>query len=79
MKRIIFLILMLTAILYLVETNENIGFSQYKPILSVTYADNQYVLTWSKIPYFAYYEVEVLNKTPEEEHAKIISLHLPDN
>lgn len=28
---------------------------------------NEYILTWSKLPYFAYYEVEVLHHSPEEE------------
>lgn len=67
MRRFIFVILILTLLLYFVETSESIGFSTYKPLLSVNYDDNQYTLTWSKIPYFAYYEVEVLNKSPGEE------------
>jgi len=64
MKRILFLILLLTTTVYFIETNENIGFSNYKPLLNVTYIANNYVLTWSKIPYLAYYEVEVLNGNP---------------
>jgi len=61
MKRILFLILLLTTTLYFIETNEKIGLSKYKPLLNVTYVANNYILTWSKIPYLAYYEVEVLN------------------
>lgn len=70
MKRILFLIVLLTTSLYFIETNENIGFSNYKPLLNVTHIANNYVLTWSKIPYFAYYEVEVLNNNPAEKHGK---------
>lgn len=61
------LLLLLTTItisLYFVESSENMGFSKYKPILDVSYVANEYILTWPKIPYFAYYEVEVLNQNP---------------
>ncbi|MBC8015885.1 MAG: GDSL family lipase, partial [Sporomusaceae bacterium] len=68
MKRIFFFILLLTALLYFVETNESIGLNKYKPLLSVNYYDNQYTLTWPKVPYFAYYEVEVLNISPADEN-----------
>ena len=64
MKRILFLILLLTTTLYFIEINDNIGFSTYKPLLNVTYVANNYILTWSKIPYLAYYEVEVLSNNP---------------
>jgi len=74
MKRIFFLILLLTTTLYLIETNENIGFSKYKPLLNVTYIANNYVLTWPKIPYFAYYEVEVLNNNPVKKHEQKLPL-----
>lgn len=46
------------------EINNNIGFSNYKPVLDVAYVANEYILNWPKIPYFAYYEVEVLNQNP---------------
>lgn len=55
---------MMTAGLYFVEADENIGFSKYKPILDVRYVNSEYILTWPKLPYFAYYEVEVLNQNP---------------
>ncbi|MBP2627345.1 MAG: hypothetical protein H6Q68_2056 [Firmicutes bacterium] len=70
MKRLLFLILILTITLYSIETNENIGFSKYKPLFNVTYIANNYILTWSKIPYFAYYEVEVLNNNPIGKHGQ---------
>ncbi len=60
-------LLLLTTIavgLYFVEADENIGFSKYKPVLDVRYVASEYILTWPKIPYFAYYEVEVLNQNP---------------
>jgi len=64
MKRALIILSMVTALLYGIESNETIGFSHYKPLLDVTHNANQYILTWSKIPYFAYYEVEVLNRGP---------------
>ena len=73
MKRIAFFIFMIIALLYYIETNEKIGFHTYKPLLSVKYTDNQYTLTWTKIPYLAYYEVEVLNISSDEENEKTSS------
>ena len=74
MKRIFILISLLTALLYVIETNENIGLTNYKPVLSVNYIANHYVLTWSKIPYLAYYEVEVLhNRPPKEDKSSFLS------
>lgn len=57
-------LLLITTVLYFIEINDNIGFSKYKPVLDVTYIANQYVLTWPKLPYLAYYEVEVFNQNP---------------
>lgn len=58
------LLTLMTGILYFVEVDENIGFSKYKPILDVRYITNEYHLSWPKIPYLAYYEIEVLNQNP---------------
>jgi len=74
MKRILFLILVLIASLYFIETNEYIGLNKYKPSLNVTYIANNYVLTWSQIPYFVYYEVEVLNSNPPKNHGQKTAL-----
>lgn len=67
MKKIFLLISLLTALLYFIETNENIGLSKYKPSLTVDQVSNHYVLTWSKIPYLVYYEVEILNQIPNRK------------
>ncbi|WP_378956424.1 GDSL-type esterase/lipase family protein [Pelosinus sp. sgz500959] len=67
MKKFFLLISLLTTLLYFIETNENIGLSNYKPLVNVNYIANHYILTWSKIPYLAYYEVEVLNHNPGKE------------
>jgi len=32
--------------------------------LDVTCTDNEYTLTWPKLPYLAYYEIEILNQNP---------------
>lgn len=70
-KRMLTSLLLLTTMtitLYFVESSEKIGFSNYKPVLDVSYVANEYMLTWSKIPYFAYYEVEVLNQNPSDRN-----------
>ena len=66
-KKILFLLLILATSLYFIEANDKIGLNQYKPLLNVTYIANNYVLTWAKIPYFVYYEVDVFNSDPVGE------------
>ena len=65
MRRFLVLLLILTAILYFIESNESIGLSDYKPTLDIKNTDDKYSLSWSSIPYFAYYEVEIVNQIPE--------------
>lgn len=67
MKRITTIFLLLLAIIYFIESNDNVGFSNYKPLLDIEHSsNNKYMLTWSKMPYLAYYEVEVLNHIIEK-------------
>ncbi|HEY3423986.1 MAG TPA: GDSL-type esterase/lipase family protein [Negativicutes bacterium] len=68
MKRVIILILFLSAILYIFESNTYIGFSNFKPQLEITHLSNEYILTWPRLPYPAYYEIEVLNQLPSNDH-----------
>ena len=65
MKRIIVVILVLTTILYFVESSDSAGLKDYKPSLTMDHVNNKYLLNWSSIPYFGYYEVEILNRIPD--------------
>ena len=67
MKRITMIFLLLLAIIYLIETSGTVGFSNYKPVIDIEHSNNKYTLTWSKMPYLAYYEVEVLNHIIEKD------------
>lgn len=67
MKRIAIAILLLTIFLYVAENSQLTGFSNFKPSLTVTNDTNEYVLSWSRLPYWAYYEVEVLTNPPEND------------
>lgn len=44
-------------------------FGKYKPAVTVTNVANEYVLNWSRLPYPAYYEVEVLSRSPSGDEA----------
>jgi lysophospholipase L1-like esterase len=66
MKRFLVLLFMLIVILYFIENNESMGFGDYRPTLNISNAADRYILTWPSIPYFAYYEVEIVNQIPEE-------------
>jgi lysophospholipase L1-like esterase len=66
MKRIIVVILVLTTILYFVESSDTVGLKYYKPSLTMDHIEDKYILNWSPIPYFAYYEVEILNHIPDK-------------
>jgi lysophospholipase L1-like esterase len=65
-RRVIFillLMLLMTAIIYAIEANDYIGLSKYKPVVEIGHSSNEYIITWSKIPYLVYYEIEILNYT----------------
>ncbi|MEG6584584.1 SGNH/GDSL hydrolase family protein [Dendrosporobacter sp. 1207_IL3150] len=60
MKRILSLLLVLLFFIFLTEKSGIMGLSTFRPEIEVTQEANEYVLSWSEIPYLAYYEVEVL-------------------
>ncbi|HWR40899.1 MAG TPA: GDSL-type esterase/lipase family protein [Patescibacteria group bacterium] len=47
-----------------------LGFVHYKPHLEMTQEANQQTLSWPRLPYPAYYEVDVLTETPENDTTK---------
>ncbi|AIF51065.1 GDSL-type esterase/lipase family protein [Pelosinus sp. UFO1] len=77
MRRLLILLVIVISILYFVESNEKVGFGNYKPSLNINRIEDKYTITWSKIPYFAYYEVEVLNHIPEKnpDESSMIPYH----
>ncbi len=68
MKRAVILILVMTIFIYILENSSVVGFGGFKPILSAGYKSNEYFLSWTKLPYPAYYEVEVLNNPPDNNN-----------
>lgn len=68
MKRLIFIVLVFTLLLYILENTTIAGFTKYKPMLTASLVNNEYVLSWPRIPYIAYYEVEVLNKPSNDSY-----------
>lgn len=67
MKRILALLVAILALIGLAETLDIMGLSSYKPKLEASFVANEYVLTWPKLDYFSYYEVEVLKAPPENQ------------
>ena len=64
-------ILLLPAILFSVifcaEVLDLFGFHNFRPIVAVGQAANETVLSWQRLPYPAYYEIEVLSRLPSDE------------
>lgn len=64
MKRFVFPIVIALAVIYLAEAAAAIALKDYKPKLEAAFAANEYVLSWQRLPYLGYYEVEVLKAPP---------------
>ncbi len=70
MKRFIkffLVILFIITCMLLFETADFFGSQQYRPILSVNKGDNETSISWQRIPYPAYYEIEVLSRPPNND------------
>ncbi|WP_425057749.1 hypothetical protein SCACP_22860 [Sporomusa carbonis] len=67
MKRIIIIVLLTLMISYILEISEAVGLSSYKPNLEIRYSTNEYVLSWPRLPYLAYYKVEALSAPPPDD------------
>lgn len=63
MKRFFLPIVIALVLIYMAETAAAVVLGGYKPKLEAAFAANEYVLSWQRLPYLGYYEVEVL-KTP---------------
>jgi lysophospholipase L1-like esterase len=67
MKRLALLILIACIALYSIEATDILGFRGYQPRLEAAFVANEYVLSWPKLSYLNYYEVEVLKSPPEDD------------
>lgn len=74
MKRIITIFFIIATIFLAVEYGNLPVFANYKPSLTWQKNDNDYILTWQKLPYPAYYEIEVLVSRPNNDRQA-----MPDN
>jgi len=68
MKRKIFTLIFIlsAAAIYGLEATD-FGFAGYKPHLEAKQVANEYVLTWPRLSYLSYYEIEVLSCFPEHD------------
>ncbi|BBB92677.1 MAG TPA: GDSL-type esterase/lipase family protein [Methylomusa anaerophila] len=67
MKRLLMALVLLAALLYAVEAIDWFGLNQFKPLLTINTVANEYILSWSRLPYPVYYEVEVFSAPPRED------------
>jgi len=65
LKRFMLIVLALFIFCYIIKMTNAFGFNQCKPFITVTPENNQIVLSWPKLPYPVYYEVEVLSNNPD--------------
>lgn len=85
MKRITTVVLVLIVLIYGIEKSDLARLNQFKPMIGIATEANEYILTWTKAPYPAYYEVEVLTTAPKSnEYAaaateRIVSYRTWDN
>lgn len=74
MKRIVVVILVLAVLIYVLENTTLAGITNYKPTLTADKINNEYVLSWPRLYYPAYYEVEVLNKPTDDSDTSTSTL-----
>ena len=67
MKRFFLIAALTLSLLYVLEVSEAVGLSNFKPRLEVNHITNEYILTWQRVPYFVYYEVEALSNPPADD------------
>jgi len=65
LKRLLAILLVLFVFAYIIEITNFWGFNQVKPVITIAVQDNQIILSWPKLPYPVYYEIEALGSNPE--------------
>jgi len=70
MKRIL-LILAGLVLIYCIESIDVFGFHNYQPTLESAVVDSKYVLTWPRLYYPGYYDVEVFTGPPGPHNAAV--------
>ena len=68
-KRLRLLLFCLLVISFIVsaELLDVFGFQSFRPVIAVGKQSNETILSWQRLPYLAYYEVEVLNRPPDND------------
>lgn len=64
MKKFLVILLSVLILSYIVEATPISNFSNYKPTLAIASTNDKYELSWTKLPYPVYYEIEVLSSPP---------------
>ena len=65
LKKICTALLLVIIFSLLSEVVDIFGFSRFQPRAAIVLSSNEAMLTWNRLPYWAFYEVEVLNRSPE--------------
>jgi lysophospholipase L1-like esterase len=73
MKRLLLLLFIALACIYTVESTDIIGLNAYKPRLEAAFVANEYVLSWPRLPYLGYYEIEILKAPPADDRFTVPS------
>lgn len=67
MKKIILTLLSFFILSYSIEATPLSSVSTFKPTLAIANVNDKYELTWTKLPYPVYYEVEILTNPPSND------------
>lgn len=62
--KLLLLLVLIFSVIVSVEIIDIFGFHTFRPIVAVGNAGNETVLSWQRLPYPAYYEIEVLSRLP---------------
>lgn len=63
--RVLFFCLLAITLIIPIEFLDIFGFQSFRPVVAIGRQDNETTLSWQRLPYLAYYEVEALSRPPE--------------
>ena len=66
-KKVLLLLLVLLTAAALAEVLDVFGFSRFQPVVAVGHTANETVLSWQRLPYPAYYVIDVLSRPPSDD------------
>ena len=64
---ILLLLVSIFSVIVSVEIIDIFGFQTFRPIIEVGSSGNETVLSWQRLPYLVYYEIEVLSRFPSND------------